>query len=304
MEYMSVKQASERWGISDRRARVLCEKGKIQGVVKIGRTYLIPASSSKPLDGRTLRGKVVDQEYGGVFSRIDALKDELERHRRLTAGEQKRVREEFLVDYTFNSNAMDGNVLNLQETALVLEGMVVDHKPLKDHLEVVGHRDAFAHVQKLVLRKEPLTEKIIKDIHSLVLIDRPNDKGLYRKIPIRILGAYCEPPEPLFVPNQMEQLLAEYAEPKRHPLESAALFHLDFEGIHPFVDGNGRTGRLLLNYMLMQDDYPPINIEILDRKRYYDCFDSYYKEQMSAPMVKFLAECMVTRLKQFLEILL
>ncbi|MCL1918311.1 MAG: Fic family protein [Peptococcaceae bacterium] len=303
MEYMSVKQASERWGLSDRRARVLCEKGKIEGVVKIGRSYLIPASAIKPVDGRTLRGKVVEQEYMGVFSRIDALKGELDRHRQLTAGEQKRVREEFLVDFTYHSNAMEGNSLTLQETALVLEGMVVDHRALKDHLEVVGHRDAFNYVQKLVAQKEPLTESVIKDIHSLVLIDRPSDKGVYRKIPIRILGAYCEPPEPLFVPNQMEQLLAEYLEQKRHPLESAALFHLDFEGIHPFVDGNGRTGRLLLNYMLIKEEYPPVNIKLEDRKRYYDCFDSYYKEQMSAPMIKFLAECMATRLKEFLQIL-
>ena len=303
MEYMSVKQASERWGLSDRRARVLCEKGKIDGVVKIGRSYLIPAQAVKPVDGRTLRAKIVTQEFSGAFSRVDAMKDALERRRRMTAGEQKRVREEFVTEFTYHSNAMEGNGLTEQETALVLEGMVVEHKPLKDHLEVVGHRDAFTYVQKLVLNREDISEKIVKEIHSLLLIDRPFDKGVYRKIPLRMLGACCEPPEPLFVPNQMEQLLEEHASMKRHPLESAALFHLDFEGIHPFVDGNGRTGRLLLNWMLMQHDYPPINIRLEDRKRYYDCFDSYYKEQVSTPMIKFLAECMTARLTQFLEIL-
>ncbi|MDR2736510.1 MAG: Fic family protein [Gracilibacteraceae bacterium] len=303
MEYMSVKQASERWGLSDRRARVLCEKGKIEGVVKVGRSYLIPAHADKPVDGRTLRGRIIGQEHSGIFSRLDALKDDLDRRRPMTAGEQKRVREEFLVDFTYHSNAMEGNVLTMQETALVLEGMVVEHKPLKDHLQVVGHKDAFAYVQKLVLNKEVMSERVIKNIHSLVLIDRPNDKGVYRKIPIRVLGACCEPPEPLFVPSQMEQLMEEHGAQKRHPLESAALFHLDFEGIHPFVDGNGRTGRLLLNYMLLQNNYPPITIRLEDRKRYYDCFDSYYKEQASTPMVKFLVECMAKRLTEFLDIL-
>ena len=110
-------------------------------------------------------------------------------------------------------------------------------------------------------------------------MDRTEDRGVYRRIPVRIMGAYHVPPDPLFVPEQMENLVAEFAgNQKLNPIERAALFHLKFEGIHPFVDGNGRTGRLILNLMLMQAGYPPINVKYSDRKRYYEAFDSYYRD--------------------------
>ena len=130
MEYISVKQASEQWGLSDRRVRVLCTQGKIEGVIKNGRSYLIPANSVKPADGRALRGIVVPQEYAVLFARVDALKAELDKRRPLTQGELKRLQEEFLVEFTYNSNAIEGNTLTLRETALVLEGVTIDKKPL------------------------------------------------------------------------------------------------------------------------------------------------------------------------------
>lgn len=303
VDYISVKQAAEQWGISDRRVRVLCEQGKIADVIKQGHSWLIPAGTVKPVDGRTLRGTMIPQEYAALFSRVDALKAELDKRRPLTQGELKRLQEEFLVEFTYNSNAIEGNTLTLRETALVLEGVTIDKKPLKDHLEAVGHRDAFLYVQQLVSDKVPVSEKVIKDIHSLVLMDRPEDKGVYRAIPVRIMGAYHEPPQPYLVPVQMEQITLELAKNKQHPIESAALFHLDFEGIHPFIDGNGRTGRLILNLMLMQCGYPPINMKFSDRKRYYDCFDSYYREKAAAPMVTMVAEYLEERLRQYLDTL-
>jgi len=303
MEYMSVKQASEQWDLSDRRVRVLCSEGKIDGVVRKGRAYLIPLDALKPIDGRTLRGTIIPPEYASVFAHVDSLKAELDRRRPLTSGELKRLQEEFLVEFTYNSNAIEGNTLTLRETALVLEGVTIDKKPLKEHLEAVGHRDAFLYVQQLVSDRVAVTEKVIKDIHSLVLMDRPEDKGVFRSIPVRIMGAHHEPPQPYLVPVQMEQLIAKKTQKKRHPIEKAALFHLDIEGIHPFIDGNGRTGRLILNLMLMQCGYPPINVKFADRRRYYDCFDSYYKGDTAAPMVEMLAEYLEERLRQYLEIL-
>ena len=139
MEYMKVAQAAQLWGISDRRVRILCQQGKIEGVIKNGRSYLIPADAVKPVDGRRLRHKEVPEQYLALFSRIDALKEQLDKRRPLTAGELKRLQDEFLVEYTYNSNAIEGNTLTLQETALVLEGLTIDQKPLKDHLEAVGH---------------------------------------------------------------------------------------------------------------------------------------------------------------------
>lgn len=297
MDYLKVKQIAEQWGISDRRVRVLCQQGKIEGVVRQGRSYLIPSDAIKPIDGRTLRGMKSSSEYAELFTYIDAQKAELDKRRSLTQGELQRLRDEFLVEYTYNSNAIEGNTLTLKETAMVLEGTTIDQKPLKEHLEAVGHRDAFLYIEQLIRDKVPFSEHIIKEIHSLVLMDRPEDKGVYRRIPVRIMGAYQEPPQPYLVAPRMEQLIAEFANTKLHPIEAAALFHLKFEGIHPFIDGNGRTGRLILNFTLMQYDYPTINVKFTDRKRYYEAFDSYYRDGDASPMVKLVAEYVMDRMK-------
>ena len=303
MDYIKVTEAAKKWGISDRRVRLLCSQNKIDGVIKDGRSYLIPSNAVKPSDGRHNRGKIISDGYSALFARIDSLKDELNKRRPLTEGELKRLQEQFLVEFTYNSNAIEGNTLTLRETALVLEGITIDQKPLKDHLEAVGHRDAFEYVQGLVTNHVPFSEHEIKMIHSLVLMDRPEDKGIYRRIPVRIMGAYHEPPRPYLVPEQMEKLVSEFAKTKLHTIENAALFHLKFEGIHPFIDGNGRTGRLILNFTLMQNGYPPVNVKFADRKRYYDSFDAYYRDGMAEPMVKLISEYVEERLLEYLEIL-
>ena len=303
MEYMKVSQAAEQWGISERRIRTLCANGKIEGVCKKGKSYFIPVDAVKPADERHNRGKIISAEYSPLFLRIDALREELNNRRPLTAGELRRLKEQFLVEFTYNSNAIEGNTLTLRETALVLEGVTIDKKPLKDHLEAVGHRDAFEYVESLVRENIPFSEREIKAVHSLVLMDRPEDKGVYRRIPVRIMGAYHEPPQPYLVAPQMEQLVAEFAKTKLHPIENAALFHLKFEGIHPFIDGNGRTGRLLLNLTLMQHGYPPVNVKFSDRRSYYESFDAYYRDGDAGPMVKLIAGYMEERLREYLEIL-
>ncbi len=301
MEYITVAQAAEQWGISDRRVRILCQQGKIEGVIRKGRAWMIPVDAEKPIDGRTTRYQRNDSPYGALFAEVDALKAELDKRRPLTQGELQRLRDEFLIEYTYNSNAIEGNTLTLQETALVLEGITIDKKPLKDHLEAVGHRDAFLYVEDLVKNKVPFSERIIKEIHTLVLMDRPEDRGVYRRIPVRIMGAYHVPPDPVLVPEQMERLVTEFEGNKKlHPIERAALFHLKFEGIHPFVDGNGRTGRLILNLMLMQAGYPPINVKYSDRKRYYEAFDEYYRYDSLGIMLSSLANLLRERINRYL----
>lgn len=303
VEYISVKEAARRWGISDRRVRLLCQQGRIPNVMREGRSYRIPIDAVKPLDGRILRGRIVSPEHMQIFAQVDALKNELSKRRPFTQGELEKLREGFIVEYTYNSNAIEGNTLTLKETALVLEGITIDKKPLKEHLEAVGHRDAFIYVEQLISKKVSISERVIKDIHSLVLMDRPEDKGVYRRIPVKITGAQHEPPQPYLVPIQMERLLRNQKEIKRHTIENAALFHLDFEGIHPFIDGNGRTGRLILNLMLMQEGFPPIDVKFADRKRYYSCFDNYYKDNNAKPMVEMVAEYLEERLNRYLDIL-
>lgn len=241
-----------------------------------------------------------------IFNKIDNLLSMLNKCRPLTEGEVQRLRDDFLIDFTYNSNAIEGNTLTLQETALIInEGITIAEKPLKDHLEVIGHQDAYYYIEELVKKKTDLSEKVIKDIHSLVLMDKPQDKGVYRRLPVRIMGAIHEPPQSLLVPVQMSELILEYNKMRKtmHPVERAALFHLKFESIHPFIDGNGRTGRLLLNLELMKDGYPAINVKFGDRRRYYDCFTAYHKSNGDPEsMVILIAEYVEESLKRYLEI--
>ncbi len=223
-----------------------------------------------------------------MFNRVEELKSKLNDYRPLTSEEVNRLREEFLIDFTYNSNAIEGNTLTFQETALILkEGITINEKPLKEHLEAVGHKDAFYYIEELVKEKVELSEKVIKDIHSLVLMDKPQDRGRYRRIPVTISGAVHEPVQPYLVPVLMEQLINEYNQEMkdRHIIEKVSLFHLKFESIHPFIDGNGRTGRLLLNLELMKEGYPPINIKFKDRRKYYDCFSDYHLKNANPIML-------------------
>lgn len=306
MKYISVKSASEKWNISDRRVRTLCQQGRIEGAIREEKLWKIPADAPKPIDGRLLRNKKLNTEFANLFIKIDRKKEELNKKRPLTSGETKRLYEEFCIEFTYNSNAIEGNTLTLQETALVLsEGVTIAQKPLKEHLEVIGHRDAFIYIQKLVTDKVKLSERVIKDIHSLVLMDKSEDRGVYRKVPVRIMGALNEPPQPYLIIPQMEQLLVDYDDMAKnmHTIEKVALFHLKFEGIHPFIDGNGRTGRLILNFDLMQNGYPPIDIKFIDRIKYYEAFNAFYGDDNISNMVKLIAGYVEERLDNYLEIL-
>lgn len=241
------------------------------------------------------------------FSKIDQLKEQLASLRPLNDTELKRLREEFMIENTYNSNAIEGNTLTLRETALILqEGVTIAQKPIKEHSEAIGHKDAFEYVVTLADTHSPLTERVIKDIHSLILMNDANNKGVYRSVPVRILGANHTPPQPYLVPVQMEQLIADYETMKRekHVIEAIAEFHLRFEGIHPFIDGNGRTGRLVLNLELMKAGLLPVNVKFADRALYYSCFDEYYSDQRSAdPMIELISKYESEELQRYIALL-
>ena len=294
--FMTVKQAAVKWGISDRRIRVLCAEGKIHGAYQEGRGWKIPADAEKPADGR-YRSKE------SVLLRIDKKKKELDGRRPLTEGEVARLNEEFIVEYTYNSNAIEGNTLTLRETDLVLRGLTVAQKPLKDHMEAVGHKEAFEYVSELVKDNVPISESIIKKIHFLVLADKKDDRGVYRRVPVRIMGAQHEPVQPYLIEPKMEQLLRDYTESTEHIITKLSRFHIEFEGIHPFIDGNGRTGRLLVNLELMKAGYPPIDIKFTDRINYYNAFDEYHVKHNLSAMETLFAHYVEARLDKYLKIL-
>lgn len=294
--YITVKQAAEKWGISDRRVRILCADGKIPGVYQEGRGWKIPADAVKPSDGRI-------KTKESLLDIIDQKKKELDGCRPLTEGEVARLTEEFIVEYTYNSNAIEGNTLTLRETDMVLRGLTIDRKPLKEHMEAVGHKDAFDFVCELVKSNEPITERIIKQIHYLVLADKKDDRGVYRRIPVRIMGASHEPVQPYLIEPKMEQLLIDYNNSSEHIITKLAKFHIGFEGIHPFIDGNGRTGRLLVNLELMKAGYPPIDIKFTDRLSYYNAFDEYHVKHNLSAMEKLFAGYVNQRLDMYLDML-
>ena len=294
--FMTVKQAAEKWGISDRRIRVLCAEGKIPGAYQEGRGWKIPADAEKPADGRY-------KSKERILAQIDRKMLELDGRRPLTEGEVERLNEEFIVEYTYNSNAIEGNTLTLRETDLVLRGLTIDQKPLKDHMEAVGHKEAFDYVRELVRDNVPISERVIKQIHHLVLADKKDDRGVYRRVPVRIMGAQHEPVQPYLIQSKMEQLLQDFANSTEHIVTKLARFHIEFEGIHPFIDGNVRTGRLLVNLELMKAGYPPIDIKFTDRIKYYDAFDEYHVKHDLSAMENLFVGYINARLDMYLSIL-
>lgn len=277
MTYIKVSEAAEKWGISARRVRLLCEQGRIADVERKGNLYMIPDDAVQPVDARTYAKSTVRKSYSPLLEQIDALKKQLDSCRPLTPAEVEAIREVFLVEHTYNSNAIEGNTLTLQETALVLQGITIDRKPLKDHLEAVGYKEAFQYVEELAKQDKTLTDFEIKSIHSLVLADHPEDKGTFRRVNVRIAGALTEPVQPFMIEPKIQELLEDYKNwaETMHIVERVALFHLRFESIHPFIDGNGRTGRLLMNLQLIKEGLPAVNIKYTDRRSYYDAFDEY-----------------------------
>lgn len=303
MEYMKVSEAAAKWGISDRRVRVLCAEGRIAGVVRKGNLYMIPSDAVRPDDAR--HNRTAKPPYFGMLEQIDELKERLSHRRPLSPAEVEALREMFIVEHTYNSNAIEGNTLTLQETGLVLQGITIDRKPLKDHLEVVGYKEAFEYVEQLSKEQKPLTEYEIRAIHSLVLAAHKEDRGQWRRVPVRIAGAVTTPVQPYQIEPMVGALLADMGTiyRKLHIVEQVALFHLRFESIHPFIDGNGRTGRLLMNLQLIQAGYPPINVKFADRRRYYEAFDHYTNNGSPEAMATLIAEYLKERLQSMLDIL-
>lgn len=229
-----------------------------------------------------------------LVGQIDDLKRCLDSFRPLDATQLKNIEETFDVEYTYESNRIEGNTLTLRETYLVVEkGMTVGGKPLKDHLEAVNHRDALAFMKGLAAGNHPLTERVVLDIHTFILsgIDWSN-AGRYRTVPVRISGARHVPPNPVKVPQLMEDLFACYeaARTTEHPVLLAADMHARLVNIHPFVDGNGRTARLVMNLILLQNGYVIANIsgDPSERTVYYDALDVAVVDETAAAFQQFI----------------
>ncbi len=211
---------------------------------------------------------------------LDDLKEQWKNKHPLGPSHLIRLREYFDVQYTFESNRIEGNTLSLRETDLIVnQGLTIGGKSMREHLEVVNHAEAIDYVTDLVRQKLDLNRTNILDIHRLILkgIDTEN-AGRYRKVPVRISGSNFDLPQP----HQLEQLMADYFQfyllnhKNLHPAILAAEMHERLVSIHPFIDGNGRTGRLVMNLILLRHGYTIANIKGSQesRSRYYEALDA------------------------------
>ena len=209
-----------------------------------------------------------------ILDELTQLKKELDNRRPLPSITVQKLKEDFLIRNTYHSNAIEGNTLSIYETKVILEdGITVGGKSMREHLEAINHRDAILFLEEILL--EPLTERLIKEIHHLVLrgIDTKS-AGVYRTREVIISGASHEVTPVHRIQEEMEQLLDWYKHANDiHPVEKAMLVHSKFVNIHPFIDGNGRTSRLLMNLELIRYGYLPVTIQVEERLAYYEALD-------------------------------
>ena len=308
MEFMTTKEAVEKWNISERRIRQLLQDGRIEGAVKVGNTWNIPIDAVKPVDKRIIKpddNKFIIDLDDNYFDEVDTLKKELDSKRPIPKETLKSLRESINLEWTYNSNGIEGNTLTLRETQVVLEGITVGGKSIKEHLEVINHEKAILFLDDLVKDNEPISEWNIKNIHQLILKDIYNENaGRYRKENVTIKGAIHIPPDYLKVPELMGRLVLTYNNWREyHPIIQAALLHGELVKIHPFIDGNGRTSRLLMNLVLMNKGYTPVIIKKESRLKYYEALDKAHTTGDYTDFVKLVNKLEIEMLNKYLELL-
>lgn len=213
-----------------------------------------------------------------MFETIDSLKNKLDTQRPLPPSVVKNLQEDLILRWTYHSNAIEGNTLTLLETKVVLEGITVGGKALREHFEAINHRNAIYYIEDIIKKEEPFSEWQIRNIHQLILKNIDDDNaGRYRQQNVLISGATNTPPDYTLLNDKMAHFVDWYnsKSSQLHPIERAAKVHADFVGIHPFIDGNGRTSRLLMNLELMKAGYPPCVITVENRLAYYEALDQW-----------------------------
>ena len=241
------------------------------------------------------------------LKRIDELKAKIDQFRPLDKSLLKQIREYFRIGLTYSSNALEGNSLTETETKVVIEdGITIGGKPLKDHYEAIGHSEAYDLLYRLARSKE-ITEKHIKDLHRVFFfrID-PKNAGKYRRQRVLITGTEFLPLPPEKVPALMESLAQEILRlrKKYHPVHFAGFLHRELVTIHPLIDGNGRTARLLMNLALLQDGYPIAIIPPILRANYLDALrKSQETPRDDRPFFDFIASVCYESAKEYLRLL-
>lgn len=241
-----------------------------------------------------------------ILEEIDILKSKLDQFRQFDSHKITQVLD---LEYTFESNRIEGNTLTLHETDSVInEGLTISGKSMREHLEAINHHEAIAYIKKLMDNKTALNEREVLSIHNLILRGvNPNDAGRYRNVQVMINGSSHMPPQPYLVPKEMEDFYIWYETNKSimHPIVLAAEVHERIVTIHPFIDGNGRTSRLVMNLILLQNGYVIANIkgDNENRMRYYNALENAQNKNNKEDFLLFIAQTEKESLERYLEII-
>ena len=238
-----------------------------------------------------------------LLSEIDTLKARFDAARPLPPVTLQSLREDWEVLHTYHSNAIEGNTLTLGETkAVLLDGITISGKPLREHLEAVNHREAMRLMERLAAIDRPLEEREILELHRTILSSiQTDDAGRYRAVRVRVAGSMRVFPNPLKVAELMQAFVEEINALDMHPVIRAARAHYGLVAIHPFVDGNGRTARLLMNLLLIRAGYPPALLPVEQRGRYYDVLEAANSGDLY-PFEVIITEAVRTSLERVLEV--
>jgi Fic family protein/DNA-binding XRE family transcriptional regulator len=241
-----------------------------------------------------------------ILNEIDSLKKLLDQKRTF---DSIRIAQALELEYTFESNRIEGNTLTLRETDLVInEGLTVSGKSMREHLEAINHQEAIGYIKQLVERGFGFNERELLTIHNLILRGIiPEDAGRYRRVQVLIKGSSHMPPQPNLVAKEMEDYFLWYESQKNklHPVVLAAEMHERLVAIHPFIDGNGRTSRLVMNLILLQNDYVIANIkgDYDNRMNYYNALETALTKSNKEDFLLFIAQTEKESLERYLRII-
>ncbi len=242
-----------------------------------------------------------------LLDEISALQRQWQAKRPLDVFVLEKMREYFKIAYTHDSNRIEGNTLSLQETQLVVgEGLTIAGKSLREHLEAINHAEAVDMLYSLVSERLPLDKRLVLQLHAIILKSiAPEHAGCYRKVPVRITGSSHQPPQPYLLDKLMEDYFKWYRETgvHMHPVLQAAEMHERLVSIHPFVDGNGRTARLVMNLILLQHGYPLVILKGDDASRlaYYRALEAVQQDNDPTPFYRLVAEAAKRSLEEHLS---
>lgn len=252
----------------------------------------------------------MENELSDILQACDNLKTILLRNRPLPSESLKKIEDALAIEYTYESNRIEGNTLTLQETELVVnEGVTISGKSLREHLEAINHSEAITYIKDFSKKSIEISQRTIKEIHALVLhgINKEN-AGCYRSVPVMISGSRHIPPQPYLIDKQMEDFMLHFQELQEnltHPVLVAAYLHDELVRIHPFVDGNGRTARLLMNLYLLRNGYVIVNLKGGDESKlaYYSALEASHVDNRPEDFQKIVAEAEKAALERYLYIL-